>query len=669
WFWNNTHVNPDSTVTGWTPQMKKIWFTEYGFPSVDGAANQPNVFYSASSSSSAFPYHSRGRVDFLAQRAALMATIQKWKNSIMVERLFAWAWDARPFPYWPDMVSVWSDGMDWKTGHWLQGKLGTSSLSAVIRDLCRRAGLAENQIDVSRVNEQLDGFVISAPQTVRGAIETLQAGYFFDAVESGSQVKFVSRGGEPVLDIAEDILAMPEEDVPPLGIVRAQELELPKRVNVVFLSRMQNYQAAMHYAERQVTASLDNFTLDLPIVCDAQKAQSIADVTLYSAWIARTAYRFDLPVQHARLEPADVVTVTSGGKTHRMRVTSTRYLSPSALQVDAVADDVSCFDFFGNKATGSPLIVENILVPETQLYLMDIPALPGDDPDRGLMRLAVHGKGEGWQGCAIYRSDDAGASYGRLIDINQPAVLGSALQALAPGVSQVLDEANSVEVVLLGSGELHSVSQLALLNGANAAMIGQEMVQFTHATLLEAGKYRLSGLLRGRMGTEWAIGLHVAGERFVLLDSALAKFTVPLNLIGLARPYKAVSFGGSLASATEQQFIYTAVALKPYSPAHLQGMRDVDGNLTVSWIRRSRQGGGWNDGVDMPLQEYKEHYEIDILDGDAVLRTFTELAAPQAVYTASEQVADFGAVQASVALRVYQVSALVGRGYPAEAVL
>lgn len=55
--------------------MKPVWFTEFGFPAVDGCANQPNVFYDPSSSESFFPRDSKGRVDLKAQREALTATI------------------------------------------------------------------------------------------------------------------------------------------------------------------------------------------------------------------------------------------------------------------------------------------------------------------------------------------------------------------------------------------------------------------------------------------------------------------------------------------------------------------------------------------------------------------------------------------------------------------
>src|SRR5271170_3059177 len=81
WFWNNTHTNPNSTTTAWTSQMKPIWFTEYGFPSVDGATNEPNVFYDPTSVLSGFPYFSQGRVDFMAQRIGLTATLAQWAGS------------------------------------------------------------------------------------------------------------------------------------------------------------------------------------------------------------------------------------------------------------------------------------------------------------------------------------------------------------------------------------------------------------------------------------------------------------------------------------------------------------------------------------------------------------------------------------------------------------
>ena len=139
YWWKNTHTNPDSNTTAWTAKMKPVWFTEFGFPSVDGCTNQPNVFYDPSSSESFFPRASRGRVDFQAQRVALDATLDYLEerrlesgNANLVQRRFIWTWDARPFSFWPDLENVWQDSIQWATGHWVNGKLGASTLGAVV---------------------------------------------------------------------------------------------------------------------------------------------------------------------------------------------------------------------------------------------------------------------------------------------------------------------------------------------------------------------------------------------------------------------------------------------------------------------------------------------------------------------------------------------------------
>jgi hypothetical protein len=70
----------------------------------------------------------------------------------------------------------------------------------------------------------------------------------------------------------------------------------------------------------------------------------------------------------------------------------------------------------------------------------------------------------------------------------------------------------------------------------------------------------------------------------------------------------------------------------------------------------------------VPLGEKVEAYVLEILSGGAVVRTI-ECATPQAVYAAADELADFGAVQTSLHVRVAQVSATVGAGYAAEVTL
>jgi hypothetical protein len=111
---------------------------------------------------------------------------------------------------------------------------------------------------------------------------------------------------------------------------------------------------------------------------------------------------------------------------------------------------------------------------------------------------------------------------------------------------------------LLTFGELQSVTEIAVLNGANVCVIGDEVLQFQTATLIGDNQYRLSRLLRGRLGTEWAIAGHVAGERFIMLTNALARELVASSGWSISKKYKPVTIGSTLGATTAQDFTYAA---------------------------------------------------------------------------------------------------------------
>ncbi len=677
-WWNSTHVNPNSASTAWTAKMKPVWFTEYGFPSVDGCANQPNVFYDPRSVESFYPRGSRGRVDFQAQREALNATEDYLEsrslesgNANLVPRRFVWAGDARPFPFWPDLLAVWSDGTLWKTGHWVQGKLGASSLGAIVEVLLKKVGLVSSQYDVTRLTDLVEGFIVTKQSTVRQLLEQLQQAYFFDAVESDGQLKFIKRGGEAVVTINQDRM------VPIAGsgtirevchITRAQELELPRQINVVYLNRLSGYQPSTQISQRQTVSAVDIVTINLPIVLSDQQAKVIADISLYNAWMGRTSYRFMLPTQYAALEPTDIVTPILNNVNHTVRIMHSQIARNGLLELRGKAEDVSTYDFYAAPGEPPPVTTEGNIIPQTRLELLDLPAFPSDTETQGLMRVAMTGIGSNWQGGVLYRSDDGGEAGGNnfslITSASSPAITGSILNQVTAGPSEFFDDTTQIEVLLL-TGTLQSVTELAVLNGANAALIGDEIIQFQNATLLSTGRYKLSRLLRGRLGTEHTVGNHPAStERFVLLDGSVIKQGMPNNLLNLARHYKCVSVGGTLTSTPEQAFTWQGKVFKPYSPVHIAGSRDGSGNISLSWKRRTRISGDWRDGVDVPLGEESERYEVEIMSGSTLKRTITGLAAPAATYTAAEQVTDFGSAQASVSVKTYQLSAIVGRGYP-----
>jgi hypothetical protein len=111
----------------------------------------------------------------------------------------------------------------------------------------------------------------------------------------------------------------------------------------------------------------------------------------------------------------------------------------------------------------------------------------------------------------------------------------------------------------------------------------------------------------------------------------------------------------------------SALALRPLSPVHLSAARTVDG-VEFAWVRRTRLDCESWDIDEIPLGEDREAYELDVLSGTTVVRTLPA-ATSSVLYPAADEIADFGSAQSTLFVRVAQLSATVGRGIAAEAIL
>ena len=74
-----------------------------------------------------------------------------------------------------------------------------------------------------------------------------------------------------------------------------------------------------------------------------------------------------------------------------------------------------------------------------------------------------------------------------------------------------MDEISVLEVRIMGEGALQSVPMNAFLNGANAVLVGEKVLQFKDAVELSTQKYRLRGLLFRCYGKEDLITAYSAG--------------------------------------------------------------------------------------------------------------------------------------------------------------
>lgn len=661
WWWSNAHVNPNGSTTAWVPESKPIWFSEYGFASVDGCANEPNVFIDSTTSGSALPRFSRGRVDFMAQRAAIAATELAWAGSSMVAQKFLWTWDARPYPYWPDLRSVWSDGSSWVTGHWVQGKLGASHVAAAVADIMRRAGLSETRFNASAVQAILDGFVLYDRVSARAAIDQLMQAFFFTIKESGGKLVLIPRDAsvDAVIEADECVpIAADKQEVAYL-LERKEDLVLPARMEVQFLNRLMRYESHIESASRATGDATDIETIRLSLVLSEAHAQVIAEKELTNRWAERSSVSFQLPIRYASLEPGDVVELRDGALTHRIRLSKVQIGRPGIVRVSGAIDAAEVNDGYISPVEGSDGSAVALLSP-THMELLDMPAWPTDLQDALTLRFAACGIAPGWTGATVSRVLDTGEDQ-PLLEISTPAVIGRAATVLANGVTYAMDDINSVDIALLGEAVLANATESAVLGGSNAAIIGDEVIQFMTATQLAPGVYRLSGLLRGRLGTEHKTASHAIGDRFVLLNDAVRPLVIPASSAGQSWNLRTTSFGQMPSAGTLSTHAVRGTSLKPYSPAGLSAVRYSGGNIAISWNRRTRLDGSLCDYIDVPLREMVELYEIAIYDGSTERRRW-RVSSTNAVYLLADQTADFGSAPTSLTISVTQISGLVGPG-------
>jgi hypothetical protein len=324
-----------------------------------------------------------------------------------------------------------------------------------------------------------------------------------------------------------------------------------------------------------------------------------------------------------------------------------------------------------------PLLAPRLKVPAIPAALgpvavtvLDLPALDSSAPVV-LTRLAI--TANPWPGSvAIWQSSD-GASFEVAAVAAAPCVIGETLDALPAGPTARWDRASSMRVKLHG-GALASISDARVLEGGNAAAVqnadgGWEILQFANAELVDGQTWLLSRLLRGQAGSEVAMADPLpAGAPFVVLGAHM--IAIAQGLDALARPMqlRIVATGRNHDDPMAVALTVTpgATALKPLAPAHVAARRAGDG-VHICWIRRTRiDGDGW--GVEVPLGEEVEAYVLEILSGGAVVRAIA-CASPQALYANADELTDFGVVQASLHVRVAQMSSTVGAGHAAEATL
>lgn len=676
-WWSNDHFDRVGgirvgTKSDWVPGSKPIWFTEYGCAAVDKGTNQPNRFLDPRSSESSLPSRSDGRRDELIQMQYLRAMIEFWDepennpvSPVYGERMVdmanahVWAWDARPFPFFPQNTSLWSDGQNYYRGHWINGRTASRSLADVVEEICVRSGVAS--VDTTRLYGYLRGYSVAETRDARAALQPLMLAFGFESIERGGRLIFQTRTGQLSASVDINALALSPELSSSIEHVRAPHAEVVGRLQLSFVDADGDYDVRAEEALFPDDASQLLATSEMPILLTRTEGRAITERWLAEARVARDGVKFSLPLSELRVGAGDVLVLSS--HSHRTQYRVDRVVNFGSQLVEAVRVESDVYRHSNEVEIPSPIRAFMAPTPVFSTFL-DLPLLTGEESEVA-PHLAV--TANPWPGSVAVYSSATGHDYTLNRLIRQKPVVGfmeTPLLAAAPGI---LDRGAPFRVRLLG-GALSSALPEAVANGANTAAIGDgtpsnwEVLQFTDARLVEENTYEISGRLRGQAGTDALPSLDwPTGSYFVLLDGGPQQIQMKFSERGLERHYRIGPARQPIddPAYTENVISFEGVGLRPYAPTHLKARRNLSGDIEFSWVRRTRIDGDSWQSLEVPLGEDREEYVVRLIHVGLVVREITASTASW-IYTLPMQVSD--GVSTGFSAHVAQLSNQYGAG-------
>lgn len=543
-----------------------------------------------------------------------------------------------------------------------------AALSDIVDDLCEGTELVPADYDTSDLAAvAVQGFVIGRDMARRDAIQALRNTYLFDFVPRDGVLTGILRGATPTATLTEDDLGahISGSDGPlPIRITTTGEAKLPVQVDLTYLSASQNYEPVTQTARRLASAGGTKSAVSIPVVLTEEEGAQLCDTLLHMPHIS--SERYDGAAIPSRLDdcaPGEVITATIDGESYTWRIEDASIIDGGIVELRGARDDASIYESF---AVGGDLRTRSRTVQAigaTLLFPLDIPLMRSVDGDAGIY-AALGSYTPGWPGCQIYQALD-GNNYSELQAHATHAAIGVTLNNTEAWTSRMWDTASVLQVRPINS-VFSSSTWEAISTNRNLAAWGQpgrwEIVGFTTASLQADGSYNISGLARGLRDTARYADDHAGGDMFIVLDeNQIARIAWSADQYGVVRQLKAAAFGTLLADAVPQSVTPAGVAIKPFSPVRLHGVKEGGGSWTLSWMRQDRQLH--RAFAQAANSESGESYSVRILDSlGTVLNTYTATSASFS-YSTAQQTADYGAPVDIVYFQVAQVSAVVGAGY------
>ena len=505
------------------------------------------------------------------------------------------------------------------------------------------ADLSDGVIVGGEAGQLLGGFAAYG-DSVRGVVETL-------AVAGGAWFAPADGGVRMRAGLAVDRVIADSETIAD-GSARSKQgraiaaLEtVPRSVMLAHYDPARDFQTGVQQARRPGAGTREE-RIDMPAAIDAGSAKTMAEAALSRAEAGRERRTLTLGWDALDILPGASVTIAGGAGVWRVSGWS---FERSVVRLDCVRLATGTLAVAGS--AGRVLSAPDVASGETVLAAFE--ALPLDDSLLRAPRVTVvaAGTAPGWRRAALSYSVDGGMRWNTLGATAAPGVIGQIVRAPVSSPAAIIDRLQAFEVELAHAEmSLAGAGPGAIDAGANLARVGEELLQFGVAEQIDVTRWRLSHLWRGRRGSEAAIGTQAIGDRFALIEAeSVLSLDLPLSALGGELRIMA-SGPGDVAGPVEVRVAVRGHSILPPSPVGLRWRETGDGDAAVQWLRRSRIGWRWIDGVDAPLGEEREAYRAVLLRDDGSARTI-ETVAPMLLVSRADRVG-------GVTLTMRQVGAL-----------